>query len=231
MVGPENLPEDKRQRIVEAALNEFAGRGFDMASTNTITEQARISKGLLFHYFGSKEGLYLYLVKHCLKVAVERAKRAAAAEPQSPDMLERLIGSSLRKLQLVKDEPVLMKFLFEALAKPPPKLAKAIMEAAEEYRPAAADQISRDIDTSLLRPGVTLAQAMEMVMIFGEGMRSLYAEAMIQSYEAAEKILSRRQQYIDLLKYGLYKRPGDDVEGEDKSEPGKTKPGTIKPED
>jgi len=219
MTGPENLPEDKRQRIIEAALNEFAERGFDMASTNTITEQARISKGLLFHYFGNKEGLYLYLVKHCMRVAVERARRAAAAEPQSADMLERLIGSSLRKLRLVKEEPVLMKFLFEALTKPPPGVAKEIMAAAEEYRPMAAEQMSHDVDTSLLRPGVSLERAVEMIMIFGEGMRSLYAETMSRSPEAAEKMLSRAGEFIDFMKYGLYRRP-EDVGKDEEAGPG-----------
>ena len=52
---------EKRDKIINSALKEFSINTFQKASTNTIVEDAGISKGLLFHYFGSKEKLYKYL--------------------------------------------------------------------------------------------------------------------------------------------------------------------------
>ena len=49
------LPEDKKQRITQAALEEFAANRFDNASTNTIVKNCDISKGSLFKYFENKE--------------------------------------------------------------------------------------------------------------------------------------------------------------------------------
>lgn len=45
----------KKDQIAASALKEFAEKGFEQASTNTICKEAGVSKGLLFHYFGSKK--------------------------------------------------------------------------------------------------------------------------------------------------------------------------------
>jgi AcrR family transcriptional regulator len=51
------ISEEKQRTILDAALTEFSERGYHKANTNTICEKAGISKGLLFHYFGSKKAL------------------------------------------------------------------------------------------------------------------------------------------------------------------------------
>lgn len=43
-----NLEAEKRERIINAALKEFAQKGYDKASTNEIIKEAGISKGSLF---------------------------------------------------------------------------------------------------------------------------------------------------------------------------------------
>jgi len=49
------IEPEKRDRILNAAIEEFASFPFEKASTNHIVAKAGISKGLLFHYFGSKQ--------------------------------------------------------------------------------------------------------------------------------------------------------------------------------
>ena len=56
------LSEEKKERIISGALDEFAANRFDNASTNTIVKKAGISKGSLFKYFENKEDLYFYLI-------------------------------------------------------------------------------------------------------------------------------------------------------------------------
>lgn len=59
-----NLKEEKKQRIIQAALNEFSLRSFNEASITNIVKDANISRGSFYQYFGSKENLYEYLVSH-----------------------------------------------------------------------------------------------------------------------------------------------------------------------
>ena len=57
-----NLPEAKRQRIIDLALAEFAEKDYDTASISRIVSQAGIAKGSFYQYFENKEDLYTYLL-------------------------------------------------------------------------------------------------------------------------------------------------------------------------
>ena len=57
-----NLPEEKRQKLIDCALDEFAGRDYDSASISQIVARAGIAKGSLYQYFDNKEDLYSYLL-------------------------------------------------------------------------------------------------------------------------------------------------------------------------
>ncbi len=57
------IPEKKQQRILQAAVAEFARNGYESASTNRITKSAEISVGSLFQYFDSKLDLFLSTIE------------------------------------------------------------------------------------------------------------------------------------------------------------------------
>ncbi len=57
-----NLPEEKRQQIVDAAVEEFAANGLENASTNRIVANSGISKGSFYQYFDDKHDVFDYLV-------------------------------------------------------------------------------------------------------------------------------------------------------------------------
>jgi AcrR family transcriptional regulator len=70
----ERIPEEKRNRILDAAVNEFSNLGFENANTNKIAARAGISVGSLFQYFENKEDVFLTTVNYCasvLKIALE----------------------------------------------------------------------------------------------------------------------------------------------------------------
>ncbi|MCI5112162.1 MAG: TetR family transcriptional regulator [Marivita sp.] len=52
-------PERTRAQILEAALTEFAAHGFDGAKVHAIAESAGCNARLIYHYFDSKERLYI----------------------------------------------------------------------------------------------------------------------------------------------------------------------------
>ncbi|WP_240487392.1 TetR/AcrR family transcriptional regulator [Actinomadura flavalba] len=54
-----------RRRILDAAVRQFAARGFDGASVQSICTDAHVTKGALYHYFDSKDAL-LYEIYHRL---------------------------------------------------------------------------------------------------------------------------------------------------------------------
>lgn len=60
----EKLSPEKRERILEAAAQEFAAYGYAQASLNRILETADISKGAAYYYFDDKADLYITAVQH-----------------------------------------------------------------------------------------------------------------------------------------------------------------------
>jgi TetR/AcrR family transcriptional regulator len=78
-----NLPDDKRQAILDLAIEEFAAYDYKNASISRIVERAGIAKGSFYQYFADKKDLYLYLVD--LAMQEKRAFMSQTRIPR-PDM-------------------------------------------------------------------------------------------------------------------------------------------------
>jgi AcrR family transcriptional regulator len=57
-----NLPEEKRQAVVNAAVEEFAEYGFEGSSINRIVANSGISKGSFYQYFEDKMDVFRHLM-------------------------------------------------------------------------------------------------------------------------------------------------------------------------
>jgi len=116
MVDPsfERLPLDKKKRIIEGALREFAASGYETASTNRIVEEVGISKGSLFHYFGSKEELWLHVAEHVFSSVASLMKDRVRNLPS--DLLERLRLLAEIMLDFYVENPLAYRFFLGILA-------------------------------------------------------------------------------------------------------------------
>jgi TetR/AcrR family transcriptional regulator len=77
-------PERTRERILTAALKEFAAHGFAGARVDAIARRAAINKRMLYHYFGDKEALFKAVLRRKI------AERNAWAEASSGEPTETL---------------------------------------------------------------------------------------------------------------------------------------------
>ena len=57
-------PERTRERILAAAVAEFADKGLGGARVDAIAERARANKRMIYHYFGNKEDLFVAVLEH-----------------------------------------------------------------------------------------------------------------------------------------------------------------------
>lgn len=76
-----SLPEGKRQRILELAIEEFATHDYEQASISRLVARAGIAKGSLYQYFADKRDLYFYL----LDLAAAEKQAFFQAHPPAPD--------------------------------------------------------------------------------------------------------------------------------------------------
>ena len=139
-----NLPEEKRNLILQLAIDEFAGQDYKNASISNIVARAGIAKGSFYQYFADKRDLYFHLVE----LAAEEKKRFLAQHPPPEPAMD--LFDYLRWLVRVG-----ISFEFSQ-----PKLAQVAYRALFGDRPfgdEVLDQVKRsvlDYYRSLLEMGV-----------------------------------------------------------------------------
>lgn len=106
----EALKEEKQRRIRNAAMREFGRYGYQKTSAEQIAKAAQISKGMLFHYFGSKLGLFEYLVQYTEALSRQRTE-PVGARVRGLDYLEKYRDITRNKLRLALDEPEMTEFM------------------------------------------------------------------------------------------------------------------------
>lgn len=82
-----NLPAGKRERFVEAALDEFAREPYDRASVSAIVARLGIAKGSVYQYFDDKLDLFTWLVEEAGRRKLAALEHAVVADAPFFEML------------------------------------------------------------------------------------------------------------------------------------------------
>lgn len=205
----ESLQEEKKQRILNAAIEEFAVNGYDKASTNSIVKKANISKGLLFHYFESKKNLFLYIFDYCITNLIE--KYYQAKELESEDIFERFMRMSVKKMKIIQEEPHMNKLVFSAFTNMPEELKQELSERYNNYISKYLHKIFENVDTSKFRKGIDPKKAIEVIIMCMDGLSSKYLQRykdipMEEILKNIDEAMEDFNKYLDILKFGIYNR-------------------------
>ncbi len=146
----EGLNEEKRKRILNAAMGIFSRDGYRKASTNEIIREAGISKGILFHYFRSKSVLYEYLYKQSAELLSERIFEKLDYSVRDP--LDRIRRIVIYKIQLSKEYPSVFEFAKVAYYETDPEVKGIIREYNEAVLSDSYARVFQGIDVSCFRP-------------------------------------------------------------------------------
>lgn len=85
---------ETRERILLVALAQFAAKGLDGSRVDAIAARARVSKNMLYHYFGSKDGLFLAVMERTYDTIRRRQDESSFTGLPPTDAMERLIGTT-----------------------------------------------------------------------------------------------------------------------------------------
>ena len=107
-----DLKREKQDRMINGALKIFALNGYQKASTDDIVKEAEISKGLLFHYFGSKAGLYIFVYEYSARYMAMELQRAISLRERDLFLLFAQIEDA--KNVLLRNYPYMQKFLLSS---------------------------------------------------------------------------------------------------------------------
>lgn len=155
-----NLESERRDAILNAALKEFATKGFDEASTNVIAKESGISKGLMFHYVNSKKDLFLFLYDYCTDMV--NKEYFDLMNFNERDIFERLRQSYLLQLELLQKHPWIFEFNKITAAKSD-EINKELEERLKGKRSLCYETMFGLIDESKFREGLDIERCKQLI--------------------------------------------------------------------
>jgi AcrR family transcriptional regulator len=146
---------DATQQVLRRQARKlFAKKGYAGANTNELVEQARLTKGALYHHFENKKDLYHSVVEDLERELVERIEAAATAAGVGRDPWDRLHAMCSAYLDACRDPALARMLVLEA----PVVLGwKTWCNLEQKYEVAAFARCLSEAD-GLQEPAETLAQ-------------------------------------------------------------------------
>lgn len=132
-----------RRKILDNATIEFATRGYEAGSLNAIRRAGDISKGIIYHYFQSKDDLYLCCVEECFHALTDYLTEEISLLGISPK--EQLKAYFNTRFAFFEKYPDYGRLFCEAVIMPPKHLRKQIARKRAPF-----DEFNRRILKTIL---------------------------------------------------------------------------------
>lgn len=197
---------EKQNAILNAALKEFALRGFKQASTNQIVKDAGISKGLLFHYFNNKKDLYLFLYDHFVQMFLHHIK--ARIDWNVKDIFIRNRQMAALKLEMFRQYPEAFSFLSTVFKESDPEVKPEVELRSKQFMSNEYLQMVSDVDVSKFKDGLDVKKAIQIIAWSMEGFAYQQQNKLRgRTLDPAqlEEALVEMDAYVEVLKQVFYK--------------------------
>ena len=99
-----------RARILAAAIREFTARGFAGARLDAVAQRGKVTKGLIFHYFRTKESLYVAALERMYERLRQRQNQIALAGLGPEEGIRQLAIETFRSF---REEPQIVAMMNE----------------------------------------------------------------------------------------------------------------------
>jgi TetR/AcrR family transcriptional regulator len=201
-----SLDMEKQDRIINAAIKEFAQKGYDSASTNEIVKEAGISKGLLFHYFQSKKQLFFFLFDYCYNLVADEFYKKIDLTEQ--DFFKRIRQAVLIKMDLQSKYPEILTFIQEAFMQDSPEIKDEFDKKKQELNAVNIGIIYDGIDLSKFRDDVDVQKILKVISWTFEKMsdEELLKAKMVPGHKIDyEKVFLEAEEYFEIFIKCFYK--------------------------
>jgi AcrR family transcriptional regulator len=210
-----NLPEEKRGKIINAAIEEFAEYGLENASTNRIVANSGIAKGSFYQYFEDKQDVF----RHLLTV-LEREKLEFFKDKHPPsknmDTFQYFRWMIKTGMEFNSSHPLLTQAVSRVLFSEGMYYGQTFSDLRERSSKALRAMIERAVSNGEVDPSVDVDLAV-MIMetwsnaistyILNEGMK----QKDIMKWVRSAKVQERIDKMLYVMEYGLRKTESEFV--------------------
>ncbi len=185
------LKKEKQDRMINSALKVFSQYGYKHASTDEIVKGANISKGLLFHYFESKIGLYAFLYDYATRfVALELT--ANVDENGYYELYKQILTA---KANSMSQYPYIFLFLNKADEETDNEAVSVISERREKYQ-RILHALKERADITAFAPGIDFEKVGVILDFTIDG---LIQKSVLSENFRADFFLEEATEYVDMM--------------------------------
>lgn len=198
----EEKNQQTRRRILDAALTEFSTQGYTAGSTNTICAAQGISKGIIYHHFESKDGLFLACVDECFQ------RLTAYIRDNMPDCdgAERSLEDYFAiRARFFHSHPVYQGIFSEALLSSPAHLHGAIQQCKQCFDDLNIQILGHLLESFPLRKGVSKDEVIEIFRQFQDFI-SVHSQMSHGEGKTFDSYEENCRKALNLLLYGVIER-------------------------
>ncbi|RKJ21348.1 TetR/AcrR family transcriptional regulator [bacterium D16-50] len=195
-----DLKKEKQDRIINAALKVFALQGYRHGSTDDIVREAGISKGLLFHYFESKLGVYRFIYDYSVRYM--NLELRSTVSPKEKDLFGVMKQVECARMHAMKGYPYMQQFLNRSLAEDSYEALLSVEEKKNSLEETYA-VIDSQIDYGLLPSGIDGEKLRKMLDFTVKGlMTERFQDASFQPDMLYQEICG----YLDMMGQLVYRQ-------------------------
>ena len=194
-----DLKKEKQDRMINAALKAFAVNGYKRASTDEIVKDAGISKGLLFHYFDTKLGLYEFVYDYSVRYIV--MEMSAAISQKETDFYALYEQKEMCKIQALKNYPYMQQMINRSMQEDDAEAITVIWERRDSYNQKIAEIMSQ-ADMTKFSDNTDTGKLRKIMDFTIEG---LMTERFREQAFDVEKLMDEVKDYLSMLKKLTYK--------------------------
>ncbi len=194
-----DLKKEKQDRMINASLKVFALGGYRHGSTDDIVREAAVSKGLLFHYFDSKLGVYSFVYDYSVRYMNLELRTAVSAGEK--DLFAVMKQVEYAKMHAMKGYPYMQQFLNRSMSEDSCEALLAVDEKRnsleETYR-----LVYGQIDYTALPAGIDGKKLRKMLDFTIKGlMTERFQDASFQPEMLYQEIC----EYLDMVRKIVYR--------------------------
>ena len=199
----EEKNQQTKRRIMDSALAEFSRQGYGSSSVNTICSAQGISKGIIYHYFSTKDSLFLACVEECFLLLTEYLTNQM--QETNGNVKEQLEKYFTARISFFSEHPVYQRIFCEAIISPPGHLKSEVQKRTKAFDLLNIQILEHLLSSVTLRPQITTSEIIETFRQFQDFINAKYpvAELSASEFEAHEKSCRRA---LDILLYGVLER-------------------------
>ncbi|MDF2891864.1 MAG: transcriptional regulator [Clostridia bacterium] len=201
------LDEDKKERIIRAAIDEFHKNGFENAKIGNIADEAQIAKGSIYQYFEDKKELFMYSINWSLDYFMKNIDYSSPVEEMDP--FDYLLSDGHKKLELLKKEKVMVYFFKDIMTG---KFGAMTKEINDYLWKIGDEHLLKLIDVGIKKGTIRSDVDKNLLLLFYKGVTMqmdeyVFLKAEEDVFDLSDEKFTQIENYIknivELMKHGM----------------------------